>query len=86
LKQEKLMYEALERHADDFNHLQSLLADPQAGARLDALERALRDSAQSVGDAQGGNELDRNNRSKIYQGLMAASRVIAQLREHDMTR
>jgi hypothetical protein len=80
------MYEALERHADDFNHLQALLADPAAAPRLDALEHALRDSAQAVSDAQGGNELDRNNRSKIYQGLMAASRVIAQLREQELAK
>ncbi|WP_144114183.1 type III secretion protein [Paraburkholderia sp. BCC1886] len=80
------MYEALERHADDFNDLQNLLADPSSGQRLIDLERALQQSAQSVGDAQGGNELDRSNRSKIYQGLMAASRVIAQLREQELAR
>jgi hypothetical protein len=80
------MYQAIERHADDFNRLQTLLADPAASGRLDALERALKDSAQSVSDAQGGNELDRSNRSKIYQGLMAASRVIAQLREHELAK
>jgi hypothetical protein len=80
------MYEAIERHADDFNQLQTLLADPSASGRLDALEAALRESAQAVSDAQGGNELDRSNRSKIYQGLMAASRVIAQLREHELAK
>lgn len=80
------MYEALERHADDFNDLQNLLADPSSGQRLIDLERALQQSAQAVGDAQGGNELDRSNRSKIYQGLMAASRVIAQLREQELAR
>ncbi len=40
----------------------------------EALEQAPRDSAQAVSRTPGGNELDRNNRSKIYQGLMAASR------------
>jgi len=80
------MYEAIERHADDFNHLQTLLADPSAFERLNALERALKESAQAVSDALGGNDLDRSNRSKIYQGLMAASRVIAQLREQEAAR
>ncbi|WGS54192.1 type III secretion protein [Paraburkholderia sp. D15] len=80
------MYEAIERHAEDFNNLQTLLADPSAGQRLIDLERALQQSAQSVGDAQGGNDLDRSNRSKIYLGLMAASRVVAQLREQELAK
>jgi hypothetical protein len=75
------MYQAIERHAEDFNNLQTLLADPGAFERLVTLEQALKESAQAVGDAQGGTDLDRSNRSKIYQGLLAASRVIAQLRE-----
>ncbi|MDB5787016.1 type III secretion protein [Caballeronia mineralivorans] len=80
------MYEAIERHADDFNNLQTLLADPGASQRLIDLEQALLQSAQSVSDAPGGNELDRGNRSKIYQGLIAASRVIAQLREQEQSK
>ena len=78
------MYEAIERHANDFNNLQLLLSDPSAYERLNALESALKESAQAVIDASGGNDLDRSNRSKIYLGLMAASRVIAHLREHEV--
>ncbi|KML43902.1 type III secretion protein [Burkholderia stabilis] len=80
------MYEAIERHAEDFGNLQNLLADPAAGPRLIELERALQQSAQAVGDAQGGNDLDRSNRSKIYLGLMAASRLVAQLREQELAK
>ncbi|WP_193102671.1 type III secretion protein [Burkholderia sp. Z1] len=80
------MYEAIERHAEDFGNLQNLLADPTAGPRLIELERALQQSAQAVGDAQGGNDLDRSNRSKIYLGLMAASRLVAQLREQELAK
>ncbi|WP_175865845.1 type III secretion protein [Burkholderia cepacia] len=80
------MYEAIERHAEDFGNLQNLLADPGAGPRLIELERALQQSAQEVSDAQGGTDLDRSNRSKIYLGLMAASRLITQLREQELAK
>ena len=80
------MYEAIERHAADFNNLQNLLADPSGSQRLIAIEQALQQSAQAVGEGAVGNDLDRSNRSKIYQGMMAASRVIAQLREQAQAR
>jgi len=80
------MYESIERHAADFNNLQQLLADRGAGARIATLCRALEDSAQEVGNAQGGTDIDRSNRAKIYRGLLAASRIVAQLREREMTK
>lgn len=78
------MYEALERHAADFNDLQKLLADPTAQQRVWDLRNALKETAQKVGDAQGGNDFDRANRAKIYRGLLAASRLVEQLSEREM--
>ncbi|MGI4985274.1 MAG: type III secretion protein [Janthinobacterium lividum] len=79
------MYEAIERHLSDFNDLQNLVSDPSAGARVNALVGALQTSAQAVGDAQGGTDIDRSNRAKIYRGLLAAGRIVEQLREREMS-
>jgi hypothetical protein len=80
------MYEAIERHAADFNNLQQLLSDRNAEARIATLCRALNESATQVSNEQGGTEIDRSNRAKIYRGLLAASRIVAQLSEHEMAK
>jgi|HubBroStandDraft_5_1064220.scaffolds.fasta_scaffold59214_3 hypothetical protein len=80
------MYEAIERQASDFNNLQQLLADRGAETRIDLLCRALEESATQVGNEQGGTEIDRSNRAKIYRGLLAARRIVMQLREHEMAK
>lgn len=78
------MYEAIERHAADFDDLKQLLADRSADQRIATLCSALQESAKSVGNAQGGTDIDRSNRAKIYRGLLAASRIVTQLREREL--
>jgi hypothetical protein len=80
------MYEAIERHAAEFNNLQQLLSDRNADERIATLCRALEESANEVGNAQGGTDIDRSNRAKIYRGLLAASRIVTQLRERELAK
>ncbi|AXE96571.1 hypothetical protein J2797_004247 [Paraburkholderia terricola] len=73
------MYAPLEACATDFNDLQKTLADPDGGPRLAAIREALEATAKNVGETNGATELDRNNLAKLYRGLLAASRIVAQL-------
>lgn len=80
------MYKAIEQHAADFDDLKQLLADRHAEQRIATLCKALEETAKNVGDAQGGTDIDRSNRAKIYRGLLAASRIVMQLREREMAK
>lgn len=75
------MYEPLENCATDFNNLQKTLADPAGGPRLMAIRDALEATARNVSETTGDTEVDRNNLAKLYRGLLAASRIVAQLAE-----
>lgn len=75
------MYQAIERHAAKFNDLQGLVRAPDADAQVAELRRALEESAESLNSRTDGSPEDSNARAKIYRGLLAASRIIAQLRE-----
>jgi hypothetical protein len=67
------MYQAIERHG--------LVRAPDADAQVAVLRRALEESAEELNSRTDGSPEDRNARAKIYRGLLAASRIIAQLRE-----
>jgi hypothetical protein len=75
------MYELLEPYGCDFNDLQKTLANPAAGARVDAIRAALETTAQKISETQGASDVDRNYLAKLYRGFNAASRVIARLQE-----
>ncbi|HVE09076.1 MAG TPA: type III secretion protein [Paraburkholderia sp.] len=75
------MYEAIERHAQDFSDLQKIVRAPDADARVATLRRALEESAEQLNNASDGSLADRDARMRIYRGLIAASRIVDQLRD-----
>ena len=75
------MYQAIERHAAKFNDLQGLVRAPDADAQVAQLRRALEESAEALNSHTDSSIEDRDARAKIYRGLLAASRIVAQLRE-----
>jgi hypothetical protein len=75
------MYEAIEAYAADFNDLQKVLADPTARERVTAIRTALEQTARRIGETSSDNETDRNSLAKLYRGILAAGRIVAQLQE-----
>lgn len=75
------MYEAIERHAQHFMQLQNVVTAADADARVAELRKALEESAEQLNHAADGTATDRDARARIYRGLVAASRIVGQLRE-----
>lgn len=75
------LFAPLEACAADFNDLHKTLADPAGGPRLEAIRAALDATAKNIGEAQGATDLERDNLAKLYRGMVAASRIVAQLVE-----
>ena len=75
------MYEAIERHAQHFMELQNVVTAADADTRVAALRKALEESAEQLNHAADGTAADRDARARIYRGLIAASRIVGQLRE-----
>ena len=75
------MYEAIERHAQHFMQLQNVVTAADADARVTELRKALEESAEQLNHAADGTAADRDARARIYRGLVAASRIVGQLRE-----
>ncbi|AUT74417.1 MULTISPECIES: type III secretion protein [Paraburkholderia] len=75
------MYEAIERHAQHFMALQNVVTATDADARVAELRKALEESAEQLNHAADGTAADRDARARIYRGLVAASRIVGQLRE-----
>jgi hypothetical protein len=75
------MYEVLERVGSDFANLPQLIEEDGAESKIAAICSALEETAATVASVSGGDDLDRNNRAKIYRGLIAAKRVLIQLRD-----
>lgn len=73
------MYEPLEACAGDFGRLQTIVTDPEAGARLTAIREALDATAQNIGSTTGTTESERDHLAKLYRGMLAASRIVAHL-------
>jgi hypothetical protein len=75
------MYEAIERNAQHFNDLAQLVQRPDADARVAQLRKALDDSAEELNSLPAGSDVDCDARARIYRGLVAASRIVGQLRD-----
>ncbi|MBN3759778.1 type III secretion protein [Burkholderia sp. Ac-20365] len=75
------MYEAIERHAQHFMELQNVVTAADADTRVAGLRKALEESAEQLNHAADGTAADRDARARIYRGLIAASRIVGQLRE-----
>ncbi|MEX3972623.1 MULTISPECIES: hypothetical protein [Paraburkholderia] len=75
------MYEAIERHAQHFMALQNVVTAADADTRVAELREALEESAEQLNHAADGTAADRDARARIYRGLVAASRIVGQLRE-----
>jgi hypothetical protein len=75
------MYEAIERNAQHFMELQTLVTAADADARVAQLRKALEESAEQLNHAADGTAADRDARARIYRGLVAASRIVGQLRD-----
>lgn len=54
--------------------------DPNAAPTIDGIQRALAEIAENVNNATPGAEIDNRNRATLYRGLLAATRVIQQIR------
>jgi hypothetical protein len=76
------MYQYLEAVAADFAQVRTLLADTQAGARLDAIDLALVRTADLLGDRPAATETEKAELATLYRALLAAQRILASLREH----
>ncbi len=75
------MYEPFESCATDFKNLKNTLAEPTGGARLTAIREALEASARNISAATGATDVDRDNLSKLYRGMLAASRIVSHLQD-----
>ena len=75
------MYEAIDRHAQHFMALQNVVTAADADTRVAELRKALEESAEQLNHAADGTAADRDARARIYRGLVAASRIVGQLRE-----
>ena len=75
------MNEVIERHAQHFMELQTIVTAADADTRVAELRKALEDSAEQLNHAADGTAADRDARARIYRGLVAASRIVGQLRE-----
>ncbi|MBN3751838.1 type III secretion protein [Paraburkholderia sp. Tr-20389] len=78
------MYETIERHAQHFMELQNVVTGANADTRVAELRKALEESAEQLNHAADGTPADRDARARIYRGLVAASRIVGQLREDAM--
>jgi hypothetical protein len=72
------MYEALDACAVDFNDLPKFITD---ASRVATIRSALEATAQRIAEETGETEVDRDNLTKLYRGLLAAGRIVAQLHE-----
>jgi hypothetical protein len=75
------MYQAIEQHAAQFSNLGNLLRGPDAERHALELRRALEEGANEVNSQVAVSSEDREVRARIYRGLIAASRIVAQLNE-----
>ncbi|MBR8219907.1 type III secretion protein [Burkholderia vietnamiensis] len=74
------MYEPITPYAKQFDNLSSIARDPNAAPTIDGIQRALAEIAENVNNATPGADVDNRNRVTLYRGLLAASRVIQQIR------
>ncbi|MCA8002734.1 type III secretion protein [Burkholderia metallica] len=75
------MYEAIEKHAQQFMELQRIVTSAEADKQVAELRQALEESAEHLNSTSDGTTADRDARARIYRGLIAASRIVGQLRE-----
>ncbi|CBW77117.1 type III secretion protein (plasmid) [Mycetohabitans rhizoxinica] len=76
------MYEALEACAADFNDLPKIITD---ASKVKTIRSALDATARRIAEDTGETEVDRDSLAKLYRGLLAASRIVAQLHEKRST-
>ncbi|NTZ07523.1 type III secretion protein [Burkholderia sp. Bp8992] len=74
------MYEPITPYAKQFDNLSAIARDPNAAPTIDGIQRALAEIAENVNNAAPGADIDNRNRATLYRGLLAASRVIQQIR------
>ncbi|WP_322082401.1 type III secretion protein [Burkholderia sp. BCC1972] len=74
------MYEPITPYAKQFDNLSAIARDPNAAPTIDGIQRALSEIAENVNNAAPGADIDNRNRATLYRGLLAASRVIQQIR------
>lgn len=77
------MYEPIEACATDFNEFQRILADPspESAQRIEAIRGALEATASNISKETGATDIERNQLAQLYRGMLAASRIVAQLQE-----
>ncbi|KAG0166425.1 hypothetical protein DFQ30_007220 [Apophysomyces sp. BC1015] len=68
----------LEACAEDFNNLPQAITDT---SKVEMIRSALDATAKRVAEEVGETEVDRDSLAKLYRGLLAASRIVAQLHE-----
>ncbi|MGS0891213.1 type III secretion protein [Burkholderia stagnalis] len=75
------MYEPITPYAQQFDNLSAIVRNPDAGPTVEKIQRALAEVADNVNNAAPGSDADNRNRATLYRGLLAASRVIQQIRQ-----
>lgn len=75
------MYEPITPYAKQFDNLSALVRDPAAAPTIEKIQRSLVEVAENINNAAPGSDTDNRNRATLYRGLLAASRVIHQIRQ-----
>ncbi|MCA8095222.1 type III secretion protein [Burkholderia anthina] len=75
------MYEPITPYAKQFDNLSALVRDPAAAPTIEKIQHALVEVAENINNAAPGSDTDNRNRTTLYRGLLAASRVIHQIRQ-----
>lgn len=79
-----LMYEALEAVAADLGQIKTLAAERDSTPRMEAIRVALEQTAQRLSDRAAATDIERDQLATLYRGILAASRIVTQLREHHL--
>jgi hypothetical protein len=76
------MYDSLNAVAGDLGRIKTLVAEPDADPALQALRAALEQTADRLNARGGSTDVEHKDVAILYRGMLAASRIVGQLREH----
>lgn len=81
------MYEKLNAVAASMQNLKATLAAPDSAARVGAITEALDEAARELSDAAQAtaSAQERAGMQKMYRGMIAAKRIVAQLHDLSLT-
>ncbi|WP_323123311.1 type III secretion protein [Burkholderia alba] len=74
------MYEPITPYAQQFDNLSAILKNPDAAPIIVKIQSALAEIAENVNHITPTSNVDIRNIATLYRGLLAASRIIDQIR------